>query len=272
MKLSKLALFVLSSTLLTACSFSYQKSQSGTHYETHFESHFTTVDTVSSADVSSNKETISNNQQSSVTTTSSAAASSINQTSSAVTSSSTQASSSVTVSSSQTITSSTTEVDGTAIEFSFLNPSCGPQGKDSLDAKLKEAMNASAGLDIVSKIENQNCQIMNGAPTKEEQILTIGSSSSEGELVFTFAETIKTVKLVVETYNKTYTDNTGEHYNVENNSVLYFNSAANKIDLKPVDGKAVTKEYTSDINSKSFKVYNKGGKQRAFIRSLVIVY
>ena len=240
---------------------------------------------------SSTIEESSNSVESSVTTssevvtseTTTSATSSVTSSTSAVTSSSSVATSSTTsvATSSSEITSSTTtstssELPPLPVEntltFSFLNPSCGSQGTDALNAKLKAEMNAVAGSEFVTNIGNTACQFMADAPVKDNQILTVGSSKKAGSLEITFAETIKSLTITVETYNKTYAQNGADTTNVDSNSVLYFNTDANVIDLKPVDGKAVTKEYTAAINSDSFKVYNKGSGARVFIRSLTVTY
>ena len=181
-------------------------------------------------------------------------------------------SSSVESTSSSTSSSSDAPVTDNELTFSFLNPSCGSQGTDSLNGKLKDEMNTAAGFEFVTTVDNTSCQFMADAPTTGSQILTIGSAKKAGNLEITFAETIKSLTLTVETYSKSYTQGGTEYTNVDANSVLYFNTDEHVIDLKPVEGQPVTKEYTEAINAKSFKVYNKGGNARVFVKTLKVVY
>lgn len=186
-----------------------------------------------------------------------------------------ESSTSSTVSSTSSVeSSSSSEVSVTDNEltFSFLNPSCGSQGTDSLNAKLKDEMNTAAGFEFVTTVDNTSCQFMADAPTTGSQILTIGSAKKAGNLEITFAETIKSLTITVETYSKSYTQGGTEHTNVDANSVLYFNTDEHVIDLKPVDGQPVTKEYIEAINAKSFKIYNKSGNARVFVKTLKVVY
>ena len=113
---------------------------------------------------------------------------------------------------------------------------------------------------------------MADAPTTGSQILTIGSAKKAGSLEITFAETIKSLTLTLETYSKTYTQGATANTNVDANSVLYFNTDENVIDLKPVEGQPVTKEYSEDINAKSFRIYNKAANARVFVKELKVVY
>ena len=163
-------------------------------------------------------------------------------------------------------------VDDNTLTFTFLNPACGSQGTDSLNEKLKEHMNTIAGKEFVTAIDNTACQFMADAPVKDSQTLTVGSAKKAGSLEFTFAETIKSITLTLETYSKTYTSGGVENTNLDSNSVLYLNTDLHEIDLKPVDGKAVTKDYTEAINAKSFKVYNKEANARVFIKALTVTY
>ena len=188
-------------------------------------------------------------------------------TSESSTSSTTSSTSSV-----ESSSSSEAPVTDNELTFSFLNPSCGSQGTDSLNAKLKDEMNTAAGFEFVTTVDNTSCQFMADAPTTGSQILTIGSAKKAGSLEITFAETIKSLTLTVETYSKSYTQGGIEYTNVDANSVLYFNTDEHVIDLKPVEGQPVTKEYTEAINAKSFKVYNKSGNARVFVKTLKVVY
>ncbi len=181
-------------------------------------------------------------------------------------------SSSVESTSSSTSSSSDAPVVDNELTFSFLNPSCGSQGTDSLNAKLKDEMNTAAGFEFVTTVDNTSCQFMADAPTTGSQILTVGSAKKAGNLEITFAETIKSLTITVETYSKSYTQGGTEHTNVDANSVLYFNTDEHVIDLTPVEGQPVTKEYTEAINAKSFKVYNKSGNARVFVKTLKVVY
>ena len=205
--------------------------------------------------------------ESSLTTSETSVESTSNTTSESSTSSTTSSTSSV-----ESSSSSEAPVTDNELTFSFLNPSCGSQGTDSLNAKLKDEMNTAAGFEFVTTVDNTSCQFMADAPTTGSQILTIGSAKKAGSLEITFAETIKSLTLTVETYSKSYTQGGIEYTNVDANSVLYFNTDEHVIDLKPVEGQPVTKEYTEAINAKSFKVYNKSGNARVFVKTLKVVY
>ena len=242
MKLAKVLLLV-SATFLMACNSTASTS-------TKIEN--TSTSTVEST--SSIEDSVSTSSSTSEENTSSSASSSVESTSSSISS------------------SSEAPVADKELTFTFLNPSCGSQGTDSLNAKLKDEMNTMAGFEFVTTVDNTSCQFMADAPTTGSQILTIGSAKKAGSLEITFAETIKSLTLTVETYSKTYTQGATTNTNVDANSVLYFNTDERAIDLKPVDGQPVTKEFTETINAKSFKIYNKGANARVFINSLKVIY
>ena len=242
MKLAKVLLLV-SATFLMACNSTASTS-------TKIEN--TSTSTVEST--SSVEDSVSTSSTTSEESTSSSASSSVESTSSSVSS------------------SSEAPVADKELTFTFLNPSCGSQGTDSLNAKLKDEMNTMAGFEFVTTVDNTSCQFMADAPTTGSQILTIGSAKKAGSLEITFAETIKSLTLTVETYSKTYTQCATTNTNVDANSVLYFNTDERAVDLKPVDGQPVTKEFTETINAKSFKIYNKGANARVFINSLKVIY
>ena len=259
MKLIKV-LTLVSAAFLMACNSTASTS-------TNVES--TSTSTVeSTTSVESSLTTSETSVESTSSTTSESSASSTVSSTSSVESSS----SSVESTSSSTSSSSETPVVDNELTFSFLNPSCGSQGTDSLNAKLKDEMNTAAGFEFVTTVDNTSCQFMADAPTTGSQILTIGSAKKAGSLEITFAETIKSLTITVETYSKSYTQGGTEHTNVDANSVLYFNTDEHVIDLKPVEGQPVTKEYTEAINAKSFKVYNKSGNARVFVKTLKVVY
>ena len=259
MKLIKV-LTLVSAAFLMACNSTASTS-------TNVES--TSTSTVeSTTSVESSLTTSETSVESTSSTTSESSTSSTASSTSSVESSS----SSVESTSSSTSSSSETPVVDNELTFSFLNPSCGSQGTDSLNAKLKDEMNTAAGFEFVTTVDNTSCQFMADAPTTGSQILTIGSAKKAGSLEITFAETIKSLTITVETYSKSYTQGGTEHTNVDANSVLYFNTDEHVIDLKPVEGQPVTKEYTEAINAKSFKVYNKSGNARVFVKTLKVVY
>lgn len=228
----------------------------------------------STASTSTNVESTSTSTVESTTSVESSlitSETSVESTSSTTSESSTSSTASNT-SSVESSSSSEAPVTDNELTFSFLNPSCGSQGTDSLNVKLKDEMNTAAGFEFVTTVDNTSCQFMADAPTTGNQILTIGSAKKAGNLEITFAETIKSLTLTVETYSKSYTQGGTEHTNVDANSVLYFNTDEHVIDLKPVEGQPVTKEYTEAINAKSFKVYNKSGNARVFVKTLKVVY
>ena len=264
MRIAK-ALLLLSAAMLVAC------SSNGSTTSNKIEESSNSVEssvTTSSEVVTSTTPTSVNTSTTSTITSSSTSSSS---TSVASTSSSSSSSTtSVVSSSSSTSSQEPTPVDNT-FTFSFLNPTCGAQGTKSLDAKLKEAMNtAKAG--FVTSILNHNCQTMNDAPVKGSSILTIGSRSSAGDITFNLSQTIKTIVVTAETYNKTYQQGGSDVTNLDTTSVCYVNGEENAVDLKPVDGKAVTKEYTLELNSDSFQLANADETGRVFIRSITFIY
>ena len=256
MKLTKV-LMLVSAAFLMACN---STASTSTSTESAPSSNTESTSSVESSTASIETSSVSTSSTTSETSTSSNSSAS-SSTSSSVESTSSSASSS----------SEAPVVDNT-LTFTFLNPSCGSQGTDSLNVKLKDEMNTMAGFEFVTAVNNTSCQFMADAPVKDSQILTIGSAKKAGSLEITFAETIKTLTLTLETYSKTYTQGAATNTNVDANSVLYFNTDENVIDLKPVDGQPVTKEYSEDINAKSFRIYNKAANARVFVKELKVVY
>ena len=155
MKLAKVLLLV-SATFLMACNSTASTS-------TKIEN--TSTSTVEST--SSVEDSVSTPSSTSEESTSSSASSSV---------SSTSSSSSVESTSSSVSSSSEAPVTDKELTFTFLNPSCGSQGTESLNAKLKDEMNTMAGFEFVTTVDNTSCQFMADAPTAGSQILTIGSA------------------------------------------------------------------------------------------------
>ncbi len=177
-------------------------------------------------------------------------------------------------SSSSSISSSDTPVTDKTLTINLFNPTCGSVSTEALDAKLLEYINQVATTTFVSEVKNSKCQISNDIPNKGEKVLIIGSASAQGSLEFTFVETIKSVTITAQTYHKPYMDYaTGNtNPNVDTDSVLYINDT-NTVDLKPVNGEPVEKEYTAELNAKTLKLTNSGeAKSRVFIKSLTFVY
>lgn len=169
--------------------------------------------------------------------------------------------------------SSSTPVADKTLTINLFNPSCGSVSTEALDARLLDYINQEAGTTFVSAIKNTSCQIINDAPNKGDKVLVIGFASSQGSLEFTFAETIKSITITAQTYHKPYKDYaTGNTIpNVDANSVLYVDT--NTVDLKPVNGEPVEKEYTTELDAKTLKLTNSGEeKSRVFIKSLTFVY
>ena len=195
--------------------------------------------------------------------------------SSSSTSESTSASSiELSSSSSSSISSSETPVTDKTLTINLFNPTCGSVSTEALDAKLLDYINQVATTTFVSEVKNSKCQISNDIPNKGEKVLIIGSASAQGSLEFTFVETIKSVTITAQTYHKPYMDYaTGNtNPNVDTDSVLYVNDT-NSVDLKPVNGEPVEKEYTTELNAKTLKLTNSGEeKSRVFIKSLTFVY
>ena len=177
-------------------------------------------------------------------------------------------------SSSSSISSSERPVADKTLTINLYNPSCGSVSTEALDNKLLEYINQVATTTFVSEVKNSKCQISNDIPNKGEKVLIIGSASVQGSLEFTFVETIKSVTITAQTYHKPYVDYaTGNtNPNVDTDSVLYVNDT-NTVDLKPVNGEPVEKEYTTELNGKTLKLNNSGeAKSRVFIKSLTFVY
>lgn len=252
MKISKIALLLVSTAMLTACSFSYERHESHSHSE--FYTHFETRDPISSSSTTSSKETVSS--------------------STATISSATTSSSVAPVSSSNATTSSVAQVTDKELTISFYNPTCGSLSTEVLDTRLATYMNEVAGTTFVSSVKNTKCQVSNDIPNKGEKVLIIGASSAQGSLEFTFAETIKMMTITAQTYHKPYKDYAtgGTVANVDPNSVLYINDA-HTVDLKPTDDTPVEKTYSEAINSKSLKLSTSTEeKSRVFIKSIKFVY
>ena len=105
------------------------------------------------------------------------------------------------------------------------------------------------------------------------KVLQIGSSSSKGELTFTFSVNVKSVILSVENYNKNYVNGqTGEPGSSQDTtSKLYVNSDTNVIDLAATAGNPTKKDVSFDINSTTLKLYNKAEKNRVFVNAITFV-
>ena len=177
-------------------------------------------------------------------------------------------------SSSSSISSSETPVTDKTLTINLFNPTCGSVSTEALDAKLLDYINQVATTTFVSEVKNSKCQISNDIPNKGEKVLIIGSAKDQGSLEFTFVETIKSVTITAQTYHKPYMDYaTGNtNPNVDTDSVLYVNDT-NTVDLKPVNGEPVEKEYTTELNAKTLKLTNSGeAKSRVFIKSLTFIY
>lgn len=216
----------------------------------------------------------SNNITSSNTPASTVISSSVDSSKESASSSSVSTSEIASSSSSSSISSSETPVTDKTLTINLFNPSCGSVSTEALDAKLLEYINQVATTTFVSEVKNSKCQISNDIPNKGEKVLIIGSASAQGSLEFTFVETIKLVTITAQTYHKPYMDYaTGNtNPNVDTDSVLYVNGT-NTVDLKPVNGEPVEKEYTTELNAKTLKLTNSGEeKSRVFIKSLTFVY
>lgn len=177
-------------------------------------------------------------------------------------------------SSTSSISSSETPVADKTLTINLFNPTCGSVSTEALDARLLDYINQVAATTFVSEVKNSKCQISNDIPNKGEKVLIIGSASAQGSLEFTFVKTIKSVTITAQTYHKPYMDYaTGNtNPNVDTDSVLYVNET-NTVDLKPVNGEPVEKEYTTELNAKTLKLTNSGEeKSRVFIKSLTFVY
>ena len=216
----------------------------------------------------------SNNITSSNTPASTVISSSVDSSEESTSSSSISTSEITSSSSTSSISSSDTPIADKTLTINLFNPSCGSVSTEALDAKLLNYINQVATTTFVSEVKNSKCQISNDIPNKGEKVLIIGSASAQGSLEFTFVETIKSVTITAQTYHKPYMDYaTGNtNPNVDTDSVLYVNDT-NTVDLKPVNGEPVEKEYTTELNAKTLKLTNSGEeKSRVFIKSLTFVY
>lgn len=216
----------------------------------------------------------SNNITSSNTPASTVISSSVDSSKESTSSSSISTSEITSSSSTFSIGSSETPVADKTLTINLFNPTCGSVSTEALDAKLLDYINQVATTTFVSEVKNSKCQISNDIPNKGEKVLIIGSASAQGSLEFSFIETIKSVTITAQTYHKPYMDYaTGNtNPNVDTDSVLYVNDT-NTVDLKPVNGEPVEKEYTTELNGKTLKLTNSGEeKSRVFIKSLTFVY
>lgn len=216
----------------------------------------------------------SNNITSSNTPASTVISSSVDSSKESTSSSSISTSEITSSSSTFSIGSSETPVADKTLTINLFNPTCGSVSTEALDAKLLDYINQVATTTFVSEVKNSKCQISNDIPNKGEKVLIIGSASAQGSLEFTFVETIKSVTITAQTYHKPYMDYaTGNTVaNVDTDSVLYVNDT-NTVNLKPVNGEPVEKEYTTELNAKTLKLTNSGEeKSRVFIKSLTFVY
>ena len=189
--------------------------------------------------------------------------------------SSLESGSSSSASNSTTTSSTSAPVDDKELTFNFYNPSCGSFSTEVLNERLANYMNEVANTTFVESIKNTKCQIAANIPTKGNNVLVIGAASSTGSLEFTFSETIKAITITAQTYHKPYTDyQTGSEVpNVDSNSKLCIDIDTRIIDLTPVDGQPVEKEYTTALNSKSLKLYtSEEDKGRVFIKTISLIY
>lgn len=224
----------------------------------------------SSSEVSSSRQEASSSQ---ITTSSVASSSSEAKSSSIVSSSSEASSSSAALSSSEPYSYSYDPATGIELRINLFNSTCPTAGSESINDTLAEYINECAEETLVSNISNVKCQIGNGFPTKTDTVLIIGASSTAGELDFTFTKTIKAMKITVQTYHKPYTSGGQEYPNVDPNSKLCVNTENHLIDLTPVDGQPVTKEYATALNSNSLKLFSKeDNKGRVFVKELILIY
>ena len=217
----------------------------------------------SSTTVSSSKEEKSSSAaSSSQVKTSVAASSSQKQSSSAAVSSSIAASSSAQASSSEATENSYT--------INFVNPTCGTASTEVINDRLVSYINGEVGFNLISSVTNTSCQLNTGFPTAGNTILIIGASKTAGSLKFNFTTNVQAITIKAQTYHKPYTDGTGYHSNVDTNSVLVITSgSSNELDLKPVDGEPVEKEFTKAIQSRSLTLASKNdSKGRVFIKEI----
>lgn len=227
--------------------------------------------TSSSSIASSSSTTVSSSEEklSSVISSSSEKTSSSEKSYSSAASSSSSTSSSRQEQSSAVSTSSSTANEN-EYKINFVNPTCGTMSTEVLNDRLASYINEQAGFTLVTGVVNTACQIQTGFPTDGNSILIIGSAKAAGSLRFNFASNAQAITIKAQTYHKPYTDGSGYHANVDTNSILCITAGSTReVDLKPVDGQPVEKEFTEAIQSKTVTLSSKNDtKGRVFIKEI----
>ena len=265
MKMKKIFVLLAAITLVACSSNSNRVSSSSIEGDTNTSSE----ESQTTSESSINQESSSSVNTTSSTTADSSSNAASSSSSAASSSSQNNSSSSATSSSSNPSSSSSQPSDDNTLTFNFFNPSCGTAGSNTLNDTLKSYMNQVAAFSFVSSVSNANSQIMDTAPEKGYQKLTIGSAKNAGELEFTFVNTIKTITVTALTYYKYY-DNANHP---DSPSVCYINADENIIDVTAgSDNEPVEKELKVTVNAKKVKLYNKSASNRTYIKTMTFTY
>lgn len=172
---------------------------------------------------------------------------------------------------------STSTAQGQSYKIEFFN-TMATCNNTTVGAKVKEYINGEISDGFVTNGETDKdgsvqVQQFDDIDRGQFRILQIGSGSKYGALTLTFSQTIKSVILDVENFNRRYTNaQTGEPGSSQDTkSLLYVNSNSNKIDLAATAGNPNRKVETVEINSKTLKLYNDDEDQRVFVNSITFV-
>lgn len=175
--------------------------------------------------------------------------------------------------STSTATSTSTAGQATRYELNFRNTMQGAD-KNKVGERVQNYINAETVDGFCTGVTNEGS---NQVASIDDSVLgtfttlQIGSSSGEGALTFTFSTTVKSIILSLENYNKNYSNNGTPGTSQDTSTKIYVDKDANVVDLAATAGNPVTKTAEFEINAKSFKIYNKAGKNRAFVNGITFV-
>ena len=161
-------------------------------------------------------------------------------------------------------------------KINLYNPTCGTFSKEVLNDRLKEYINSEAKTDLVSSIKGSNCQLGANFPTKGNNVLIVGSSSTAGSLEFTFTKTVKKFSIKAQTYHKPYSQGGVDYPNVDPDSSLnIMTDGASPVffmDLKPVEDSPVEKAMDIEINNTTLTLSSvTDSRGRVFIKEITFV-
>ena len=169
-----------------------------------------------------------------------------------------------------------TNTEEVSYKINLYNPTCGTFSKEVLNDRLKEYINSEAKTEIVSSIKGSNCQLGANFPTKSNNVLIIGASSTAGSLEFTFTKTVKKFSIKAQTYHKPYSQGGVDYPNVDPDSSLnIMTDGASPVffmDLKPVEDTPVEKTMDIEINNTTLTLSSvTDSKGRVFIKEITFV-